>query len=408
MRSLALAVTCLTSAALAAGADTKEVTATGQAAVVAGNTLGAKDKATEDALRNAVQQACGVFVDSSTLVEKSQLVDDKILTHAKGYVSKFDVVASDVSKGVATVTVKAVVGTNQLEADLASIGLTLQRKGMPRLAVLVVEQRVDQDKPVAWWQGQGGGKVDLKEGKILDQKIVENTLLSEWLKAGFTFVDPEAIRSGAAVAGAQQEPTASFERKLGESLKDCDVVVMGQAFAKKSDDLKNVLEGVSQDAKSSTRVSCTATVSLRALNADSGMELLAAAEETAMANHLDVLGCGRDALVKAASAASARLQKDLLAKWNGQLANGNKVRVVVKGIDSVKSFSALKTAFANQLRGAKVTNSPRLKDGVADFDLVLTSSVEDAAGQMETWKLGAQKLKVKSMTNNAVEAEVSK
>jgi hypothetical protein len=74
----------------------------------------------------------------------------------------------------------------------------------------------------------------------------------------------------------------------------------------------------------------------------------------------------------------------------------------------VKSFSALKTAFANQLRGAKVTNSPRLKDGVADFDLVLTSSVEDAAGQMETWKLGAQKLKVKSMTNNAVEAEVSK
>jgi hypothetical protein len=401
-----LVCSALVLAACSAFADGAEQTVevVGEAAVMGKNVLGAKDKAIEVALRRAVEQVCGTLVQSSTLVEKSTLVSDRIYMQARGYVSKHEVLAAAEEKGVYTVKVKATVGTGKLSDDLAAIGLTLARKGMPRVAVLIVEQRVDDAAPAAWWTEAGR-----KAGQgTVSQRIVESTLLGEWLKAGFTFVDPETVANGARVAGVLDgAPGEGVARQLGDKLADADVIVIGQALAKKSADLKTLV-GDSHGAKDLPGVSCTGTLTLRILNADNAAELLAAGEESKTLTQLDSLTCGRAALVEVSKTLGARLQKELLAKWNSQLANGNRVRVVIKGIDAIATFSKLKAAMSQELRGATVTGTPRFTNGRADFDVMLKGSVDEAAEQLESWKLGPKKIKVSSLTANTIEAEVSK
>ncbi|MDP1829259.1 MAG: flagellar assembly protein T N-terminal domain-containing protein [Archangium sp.] len=394
----------IASVALAQTPPEQTVEVTGEAAVVGKNALGAKDQAIEVALRRAVEQVCGTLVQSATLVENSQLVSDRIYTQAKGYVSKHEVLSGAEEKGVYTVKVKATVGTGKLSDDLAAIGLTLARKGLPRVAVLIVEQRVDDSVPVAWWTEAGR-----KAGHAtVSQRIVESTLLGEWLKAGFSFVDPETVASGARVAGVLDgAPGESIVRQLGDKLSEADVIIVGNALAKKSQDLKALVSD-SHGAKDLPGVSCTGTVTLRVLNADNSAELLAAGEESKTLTQLDGLTCGRAALVEATKTLGARLQKDLLAKWNAQLTAGNRVRVVIKGIDAIATYSKLKLAMNGELRGATVTGTPRYANGRADFDVMLKGSVDDAAAQIETWKLQGKKLKVSSMTGNTIEVEVTR
>ena len=49
-------------------------------------------KATDHALRNAVQQVVGTLITSTTQIQNMELVEDKIIAHANGFVRKYDVI----------------------------------------------------------------------------------------------------------------------------------------------------------------------------------------------------------------------------------------------------------------------------------------------------------------------------
>ena len=48
-----------------------------------------REQALTAAMRNAVEQGLGAFIKSSTTVVDFTLVDDKILSHSKGYVTSY-------------------------------------------------------------------------------------------------------------------------------------------------------------------------------------------------------------------------------------------------------------------------------------------------------------------------------
>src|SRR6476619_7241656 len=84
---------------------TKEVT--GEAAIVKGDKIKAKEDAKQAALREAVAQVAGV------------LVSDTIFAKSEGYVHKYDITSEKEEAGVMKVSVKAEVGTKALDQDLA-------------------------------------------------------------------------------------------------------------------------------------------------------------------------------------------------------------------------------------------------------------------------------------------------
>ncbi len=96
-----------------------------------------KTEATKDAQRQAIEQAVGAMVDSSTLVQNFQLVDDKIYSKSRGYVKSYKVLSEkQASDGQWEVKIEAVVDEGALKNDLNSIGILRQKMGNPRLMVL--------------------------------------------------------------------------------------------------------------------------------------------------------------------------------------------------------------------------------------------------------------------------------
>jgi hypothetical protein len=122
--TLALAAAVLALPAGRAAAEPAAVEATGEAAITGNRSL-ARERAVEDALRNAVAQAAATLVSGEARGHDAQLVSDRILTGASGYVQSHEVLETRQDGRAIRVRVRAVVGLDRLAGDLAAIGLTL-------------------------------------------------------------------------------------------------------------------------------------------------------------------------------------------------------------------------------------------------------------------------------------------
>ncbi|MBI3399505.1 MAG: hypothetical protein HY026_09825 [Deltaproteobacteria bacterium] len=75
-----------------------------------------KDEAIQDAIRNAVETATGVFVYSTTEVSNFALVKDKIVTASKGYVKDFKVLEETKNEGIFFVKLDVSVDTASIKS----------------------------------------------------------------------------------------------------------------------------------------------------------------------------------------------------------------------------------------------------------------------------------------------------
>ncbi len=138
-RSMILAVLlCIWSMAQAFAAV---VTATGQG--------GSERTALHDAMRQAIEQQIGVYVDSRTYTENYQVINDRIYTQADGYIQSYEVVNKTVFNGIWTVEIRANVSDEKLRTDLMS---KLQKKALiganmmdPRIGVFAVNADGSED-----------------------------------------------------------------------------------------------------------------------------------------------------------------------------------------------------------------------------------------------------------------------
>ncbi|MEI6306049.1 MAG: hypothetical protein WCP33_04435 [Deltaproteobacteria bacterium] len=94
-----------------------------------------KEQALTEALRRAVEQGVGTFIKSSTTVVDSQLVDDKILSHSKGYVTNFKILKEGKTADGYSVTISATVDSKMLKDDIEALTILRKVVGNPRILV---------------------------------------------------------------------------------------------------------------------------------------------------------------------------------------------------------------------------------------------------------------------------------
>ncbi|CAH2032109.1 hypothetical protein [Trichlorobacter ammonificans] len=129
---LALGVFILsTAAALAA-----TVTATGEGP--------SKEQALATAMRRAVEQGVGTMVKSSTTVVDSALVDDKILSHSKGYVTSYKIVKEQKNGDEFVITISANVDNKLLKDDIDALTILRKTVGNPRILVAFSNKSKDK------------------------------------------------------------------------------------------------------------------------------------------------------------------------------------------------------------------------------------------------------------------------
>ncbi|MCX6357212.1 MAG: hypothetical protein NT045_04955, partial [Candidatus Aureabacteria bacterium] len=134
---------CAISVASVTAVPEKVVVATGEAAVRGSGPealLLAKDEATNRAQRRAIEQGIGTIVDSETMVENFQLLEDKVLSQVKGYITGFKVIKDNGgADGVYSVTIEATVALARIEKDVKALNIIKEKKKNPRIMVVMRE-----------------------------------------------------------------------------------------------------------------------------------------------------------------------------------------------------------------------------------------------------------------------------
>jgi hypothetical protein len=139
----------------------------------------ARDHALNDALRKAVEQGVGAFIDSQTRVENFQLLSDRIYSHSAGYVSSYTIIHEEQAGDLYRVVVRAVVDSGGIEGDLAAIGLLLATQGRPR--VMVVVREIGESETMASVAASSIGS------------MFETLLLEQFRSRGFPVVDAATV-----------------------------------------------------------------------------------------------------------------------------------------------------------------------------------------------------------------------
>lgn len=140
----------------------------------------ARDQAIDDALRKAVEQGVGAYIDAETRVSNFQLISDNIYSRTHGYVSSYRIIDESREGDLYRVVIRAVVRTDDIEDDLAAIGILLARQGRPRIMAVIREL------------SDPGQLEDVSS--LMGASMFETAVLDHFREKGFPVVDAATVQ----------------------------------------------------------------------------------------------------------------------------------------------------------------------------------------------------------------------
>jgi hypothetical protein len=356
-------------------------------APVAGEILGARERARDDALRTCVQQVAAAVVTAAADADQAQLLSEKIYARAVGYVRRFEIL-EDRREGDTWVTrMRCEVSEAKLDEDLMAAGIAYRRAGMPRVLVLVAERAIDAPRASGWWQ-EGGDAADVR--------VLERAFVDRMERSGFTFVDGEALRGAMKLEELGADPTVLQAREAGAKA-GADLVVVGRAVAKPSGQIP---------LDQGTFHSSVADVSARAIRTDTG-EVLAGAKFTAPEGKaFDRAAAGRSALAEAGRMLAREMFARVGKVWSREQSGIRRVAMIVRGVDDYGRLAAFKSALVSSVRGVKEVQERSMEDGQAELEVSLAGTAQELATELATRKFPGFTVKVRKVAAAAVEVDL--
>lgn len=323
--------------------ETKQISAEGVASV-GSDPAAARDKAIEDALRRAVEQAVGTMVDSETAVENYQLLSDKIYTHSAGYVKSYKVSSETTEGNLVRVKIDAEVSSGELNNDLSGIGLLNRRMKYPRVMVMIIEQNMLNTD--SYWNQYS-----------VSNSQAESTVYEKLKAKGFNVVDSKAMRSGVHADEAKQawdgnnEVAGRFSKRLG-----AEIVIVGEASSTRS---ANNIAG-------SDLLSVSTTITASAIKAGTG-EIMAQSSSSGTAAHINEVAALQQAMQKASDKLADDLISGILKTWQ-QESSGTRALVMEVEDISQGELDKLKTSL-EKMRGVTEVIVRNFSNGSAELNI---------------------------------------
>ena len=378
----AAALLCAVLCAAARAVPEKEVTATGEAAVRGGGAdelLRARDEATNRAQRRAIEQSIGSLVDSETMVENFQLIDDKVLSQVKGYLTGFEVLDDNRGEGgVYRVTIRATVALARLEKDVRALNIIKAKKQNPRVMVMLREFFED---PVYG--------ADFQKGGAVAQTAVEKELL----RLDFPLVDrgqtDEVNERDTRTAFDDPAKAAALGRRFG-----AEVVIVGEATSAEMD--RSMPHGVAV-------YHCDAQISARAIKTDTAQVI---ASESVTSGRVVKGGratAAKEALRVAGEKLAAAMRDGMLERWRSEAFNTVTVQIIATKATNERRRALRKDLAA--LRGVRGVSERSWVNEVLELDAEVDGAIwGDFDALMET--LPGVAVTLKGRTPNRVECEL--
>ncbi|RKH47680.1 hypothetical protein [Corallococcus sicarius] len=393
-----LATTALAAApkpALPPGVVVKE--ASGEAAIVGGNVDKAFNEAKAAALREAVEQVAGVMVSADTLTANSQLISDRVFTNSAGYVRRYDVLGREVLADVAKVTVRAEVGTEQLDKDLQAVQALIRRLGSPKLVILTQEQTVDP------------------KGVVTNGGLFATVLTEAFKQDQWTIIDPH-FAAGKVRLLPGVALSATEAKEIGD-LSRADYILYGTVvFRQQPPTVNGIIPEV--DAQGRQLVfSVSGEYDLAVFATDNGSQLAKVAGK--FASGPDDLGGPSKAVISydrtAYEIARRRGQRivtevraPVIEYVRASQQDGNRVSMTVLGLKDYAAVQAFRKVLAESLTGLKgEPGKATFGKEATRFDLTFLGGTDELAGQLGGKTFQKRKVLVTGVTANTVELTVA-
>ncbi len=360
--------------------DTKQITADG-VATIGSDPAAARDKAIEDALRRAVEQAVGTIVESETAVEKYQLLSDRIYSHSSGYVKNYSVVSEKQEGNLMRVTISADVSTGDLTNDLSGIGLLQRRMKYPRIMVSIVEDNILSN--ASYW-----------EAYSVSTSQAESTVNKRMKEKGFNIVDPNFMRKSlnAQEARAAWEGDYATAGKFGKRL-GAEIVIVGQAASTRS--ANNIM--------GSDLLSVSSTINATAVKAGTG-EVIAQASGKGTAAHINEIAAMQEALQKASDQVADQLIEGILDTWQKESSGTRTIAMEVNGI-STQELERLKSSL-EKMRGVTEIVVRNFSGGSADISIQAKTDGQELSAQIAKTPFAGFKLELVEVSVDHLQYDV--
>jgi hypothetical protein len=354
-----------------ANSQSTTVESQGVAAIVQGNRDISRDKAIEDALRNAVEQATGSLIENETLVENYQLLSDKIY-----YVQTYEVLDEKVDQGLYRVTIQATVASGDLKHDLRALNVLMRQVRKPRVMVLFEES--------------------MSEG-VKSGRLAEDAISKVLLDNGFKLVDADTVR-----------------RNLGQDKVQGLLAGDGRVAAVISDKYgaEMLLLGTAQAVTNQVTIgdikinSNQAVISAKLVRADTG-EVKVSETRQAAKPHVNSLS----GIQMAISEASELLANDMIDKiiqiFHEEVYNIANVNLTIFGLQGYGHLQEVIQLISDNVRGIKEIYQRNYTMGTADLEVELTGSTQSLAADLTTRKFGNYKFNIKESTHNQLQVYIT-
>lgn len=341
----------------AQGIPEKVIEAEGVAAVTGEGPdalLRARDEATKRALRQALEQGIGTLVDSESMAQNFQLLNDEIYSQVKGYVKEYEVINDNNGKDkIYRITVRATVVMAQLEKDLKALNIIKKEKGFPRVMVLFREVVDETDKFF-------GGEIQGSVAQTEMEKI--------FLQKGFQLVDKSQLNAiqqrDVDMSYADPAKAAALGRRFG-----AEVIIVGESSADLVDSSRPY--GVSV-------FYYQGQIAAKAINVDTATIIAVDNVQSDWRKPGEGQGSGRmEAARQALQAAGKRLAENMmtqiLERWRSEVFNTVSIQIIAENVTGPR-----RKAFKNELksiRGVESVNEREFANGILSLDVEVEGSI---------------------------------
>ncbi len=335
-----------------------------------------KQAAIDQAKRAAVEQTVGSLVAAETFTKNFQLVSDRILSKANGYVKTYKEISSTETPSGFRVEIEAEVTAifDELLKDEMALELLLDWLEKPRFMIMVEETNLEEPSEAA--------ETELTR-KLAEKRF--DLVSREQVKAL-----RESRQARAAIDGGASE-AAAIAADFG-----AEMILVGKAST-------SAAEGVAV-LESAGMKSAQAVFSARIVDAGSG-RILASFTTHAPGLHISPQTAGAKALNKAASMMADSLAGMLLKRGSEMQLSARMIKLTVSGVD-FSSFKSLKESLA-EVTGVSAVHQRSFRAPVCELAVEFAGTAMDLATALEGYEIGAKKLSVSEVAGNTVSLKLS-
>lgn len=336
------------------------VVSTGFGDVISGRESMARDRALENAMRNAVEQAVGTLVQSETVINNGSFIKDEIISKSSGYIKKYDIVEESSDNISYKVSIEASILTDNLKDDLSAIGLMMARKRKPRIMIVVKESHMRR--------------------KTLNP-AGETEFIKLFSEKGFNVVDKMQalkIRNNDKMY-ASINGNNDLSAKIGLQ-HGAEIIIIGKAF---SEEVGETYGGM---------ISSKARIEAKAIKTDSGEILIADGKH---ASAIDISGTlsGKSAIKKASSKLAKQFIEKIISVWSDEVTNTTTVKLIINGIN-YRDFLAFKGKLLHSIRGVKSIIHRSFSVKRAEVDINIKGDAQSLSEELTVRKIGKFKVNV--------------